>query len=215
MDFFKKIWRDSVWSQVIAGIIVAWITAIITKFTQDIFLVLTILSTIVIIGAIIYNWMQNKNNGFTFVYEGNAVNLGMGGSKKGIQIHSFQARMQSKFQKPIKNFNGYVQSEITNESFPIFMYVDGRHIRPEKTNGIPAKALFTIVAMFTGEDPNEANSFLTPGEFLSTIGGYTLHLNADGKDFSFHFPITKVERQIEQFRKKVQPISKPQVTEKK
>lgn len=77
MEQFKRVWRDPVWSQVIAGLIIAWITALAANYTNVIYSLLTFISIFAIAGTIGYQWVIYKNSGFTLDANGYYIGLGI------------------------------------------------------------------------------------------------------------------------------------------
>lgn len=75
--------------------------------------------------------------------------LGMSGCLDGNFVHAFQAQGYNRSKRSIRDFRGYIESEITGERFPILFNINGSFHSPVETHGIPPQCNFQISAPFT------------------------------------------------------------------
>jgi hypothetical protein len=212
LSMLKRIWNDPVGSSVIGGLIVLSITGlgtlVISQITQDRILLpvtavgLLALLTIALVTVRRLTGIDLDTSGYF---------LGMTGDGTKISIRTFQAKGRNKSNRPITKVAGHVRSNLTNETFPLYMNLDGNLVLPEDTNGIPPKSPFAIVVPFVEHPESEG---LDEDNFLRRLADFTLNLDFDGERFSFHFSPNRVRRQVQLFRRQITPAMEPRVTRK-
>lgn len=130
-------------------------------------------------------------------------------------INNFIFYGKNKSQKPITRVSGYLRSNITNETYPIYMTGDGKCVLPNETNGIPPKCDdVAIIVPFVIADNGEVNLNYGIGleTFLATLVDSTLTLELDGKISTYRIPERKVRNELEAIEKEHNPPVKPKVS---
>ncbi len=208
MHKLKKIWKDPVWSKVISWLIIAGITTLISLRAMNTSSTTIITSIILILGGA-YSYYQITNTGIKFLHKG--LGTGTIGAEV-IQIYGFQARVKNKFQKPIKNFTGYLQSNTTNKTAPLYLNIDGNLYPPTETNGIPPKAIFNVTAPFVAYKKGEDLTSITPAIFFEEFGDFTVYFSLDGKVFQIHCSHRQNKKSIDKLRNQISPRQEPKIT---
>jgi len=226
-NLLNKIWHDPVGSAVIAGIILglpATITYLASLNTKNLFFIFGVGA-----GAFVFCL-----TGILYYRNTNGVIINM---KTGIISASctndridhitnflFYGKNKSN-KKPILNVSGKLQSNLTNEIFPIYFNINGNLVLPQNTNGIPAGANFELVIPFVKDDNNEfikgengewnANQGIGLGDFLSNLESSTLTLKLDGQFYFYNISPEIINQNIASIQRMISPPIKPRITQKK
>lgn len=126
---------------------------------------------------------------------------------------------------PIDDFQGYLRSDLTNETLPIyFMAADAGATHactisvptpPEDTLGIPAFSLFAIA---THKKPLYVNvpyqDAIAATKFKNEFAPFTVVLKYDGKEYKRRFSREEVDQQLTLFEKASGPPTNPYVVRK-
>src|SRR2546422_530017 len=129
-----------------------------------------------------------------------------------LRFSGFQAQGINTSTSPIAHVSGFVRSDLTNETFPLYMVVNGLPVPPEDTRGIPAGARFTIAVPF-GPDSYRSEGMLDEDSFLRKFGDFTFVVEVDGHREEHHFSWERIERLLSDFRRKAY-ANAPSVTKK-
>ena len=126
-------------------------------------------------------------------------------------ILGFQAHGKNNLDDPILHFSGFVRSDITNETFPIFLARDNKLLRPEDTLGIPRKAEFDLSAKpFPSNHPEGyLGAGMNASTFLRQYPELTFVFEYDGKRYVKHFTKRDVWTAVENFRRQSLGYDKP------
>lgn len=125
-------------------------------------------------------------------------------------VYWFQAHGKNNLDDPILHFSGFVRSDTTNESFPIFLARDNKLLRPEETLGIPRKADFDLTAKpFPSNHPEGYGSGINATTFLRQYPELTFVFEYDGKKYVKHFNKKDIWTDVENFRKQSVGYDKP------
>jgi hypothetical protein len=127
--------------------------------------------------------------------------------------------------KPILNVSGKLQSNLTNEIFPIYFNVNGNLVSPNETNGIPAGASFELVVPFAKDDNNEfvkgengrwnPNQGIGLGDFLSNLESSTLTLELDCEIYFYSISPEIIRQNVSSIQRMISPPIEPRITQKK
>lgn len=141
-----------------------------------------------------------------------------------IRIVGFQAHGKNNAKEPVHQFSGWIRSDITNASKPI--YILGQDEDESKiaacipripttfddTYGIPALADFDVVgydrASFAATDG------ISTETFLSSVAPFTVHIEYDSEKIERQFSVEEVKGQIDLFAKISSLESIPRVIRK-
>jgi hypothetical protein len=136
----------------------------------------------------------------------------------------FYGKNKSK-KKPILNVSGKLQSNLTNEIFPIYFNVKGNLVSPKDTNGIPPAASFELVVPFSKDENNEfmkgdngkwnPNLGISLGDFLSNLESSTLTLELDGQIYFYDISPEIINQNISSIQRMISPPIKPRITQRK
>lgn len=117
-------------------------------------------------------------------------------------IIGFQAHGKNNLEDPIIHFSGFIRSDTTNETFPIFLARDNRFLRPEETLGIPRKAEFDLHATFPSNHPERySGEGMNASAFLRQYPELTFVFEYEGKKYTKHFDKKDIWAAVENFRK--------------
>jgi len=135
-------------------------------------------------------------------------------------IISFVFHGKNKSSKPIIHVSGFLRSNITNETHPVYLHDNekGKSVLPTNTNGIPPKCDdVTLVVPFviTQDGESDHNSGIPLEAFLATFLDSTLTLKLDDKVYTYRIPERKVRKVLEAIERDNIPPVKPRVTLKK
>jgi hypothetical protein len=97
-----------------------------------------------------------------------------------VRVGGFQAQGKNNLGQPINRVSGYIRSDITNQSFPIYLVVDKEPVPPEETYGIPALATFTVVTW--GTILNMQKDGMPVADFLRDFASFTFVFEYDEKN---------------------------------
>lgn len=140
-------------------------------------------------GAIV--WDFEKSPGASFL----TLQGKPGASVYPIWVQSFQIIGTNTQDVPITKFGGTIRSDTTNQTIPLgaVLRPSGEVVRPEDTNGIPAKAEFVVMAALPMEEPPKPG--MSAVRFLTDFVPFTLEFTYDGKTLVRHFDGDAVKRQ--------------------
>ena len=165
--------------------------------------------------------------GFVYYQRSNAFILDnsksfIGGSlaRDGTWVHisGFIFYAVNKSRRPITHVDGFLRSNITNQTFPVYL-VDsyGNNIHPSESNGIPPRSkdipIFVAFVLDENGEPDKKRG-IDLNTLLSTLRDSTLVLSLDGKSFQHHISERKVRAELEARQKQQLPTVAPSVTRK-
>jgi hypothetical protein len=141
-----------------------------------------------------------------------------------MRVVGFGAHGKNNSPEPITDFEGYIRSDITNETVPIYLVAaapDALNIctppantLPKDTLGIPGFADFDIVSFEKPFYVNVLHEGPTLSKFEAGFVPFTLVLKYDGQTFKRRFTKEEVEKQIALLQKVSGPITTPHVVRK-
>jgi hypothetical protein len=114
----------------------------------------------------------------------------------------------NKSKKDIRDISGHIRSNITGQQLPLTM----EGMRPEETNGIPAKCKFFIQVLF--RDPTSKREGFIEDRFLNEWSDFTFVFKADEKEYKYRFRTGEVTRCISRFSKPLKRAPAPFITKK-
>ncbi len=133
--------------------------------------------------------------------------LGMSAEGVGpVYVSCFQIFGINKSKKDVRTISGHIRSNITGQQLPLTM----EGMRPEETNGIPAKCKFFIQALF--QDPTSKREGFIEDRFLKEWSDFTFVFKADEKEYKFRFRVGEVNRCIRGFSKPLKRVPEPLIT---
>ncbi|HXD14367.1 MAG TPA: hypothetical protein VNU65_09330 [Xanthobacteraceae bacterium] len=143
---------------------------------------------------------------------------------EGMRIIGFGAHGKNNSAEPINDFGGYMRSDVTNETFPLYLVAavsDAPNIctpaantAPKDTLGIPGFADFDIVSFEKPLFVNVLHEGPSLTKFLSTFVPFTIVMQYDGKTYQRRFSREEVDRQVALFETASGPITNPHVVRK-
>jgi hypothetical protein len=204
--FLKKIWNDSVWSKVIAGLILAFLMAVVS-ISSYIVLGLAVGGVILALMLILRDIKQPIvwNYGESF--------LGWVGGGGDLRFVGFQANGRNCTGKGITKISGYLTSDMDNsKSKPLHFVINGLIVLPSETNGIPQKADFLISIPFY--EQNKYEEYLTEDQLLRQWGEFRFVVDYDDVHYERKFTSREVLKLLERARKAIRVEIKPEVRKK-
>jgi hypothetical protein len=225
-NLLRRLWHDPVWSKVIASLIMAGLpilAIIVVSAITNNPLTTIIACGVVCIVCLTTVLIYKRSHGITFYLHNGYISMQCSGGKiNKVQNFVFGGRNNS--DKPITKASGRVQSNITNEIYPIYFNVDGDLVPPSETNGIPPRGDFQIVVPFARDNDGgfvkgtngkwDANQGVDLKTFLANLEDFTLMLEYDGMTHKRRFRPRNVRQEIEAIRKRITPPIKPKITRK-
>jgi len=132
-------------------------------------------------------------------------------------IISFVFYGKNKSSKPIIHISGFLRSNITNETHPVYLHDNekGKSVPPANTNGIPPKCddvTLVIPFVITQDGESDHNSGIPLEKFLATLVDSTLTLKLDDRIYTYRIPERKVRSVLEAIERDNNPPAKPRVT---
>jgi len=126
-------------------------------------------------------------------------------------VNCFQAHGKNNLDDPILHFSGFIRSDTTNETFPVFLARDNQLLRPEDTLGIPRKAEFNLSAKpFPSNHPEGyLGAGMNASAFLKQYPELTFVFEYDGKRYVKHFTKQDIWTDVENFRRQSLGYDKP------
>ncbi len=226
-NLLKKIWHDPVGSAVIAGIIlglpsiVTYLTSLTTKNLFLIFGAGVFVLILCLVGFLYYR----KATGVILNTKTEIISASCTNDRID-HVTNFLFRGKNKSnKKSILNVSGKLQSNLTNEIFPIYFNISGNLVLPKNTNGIPAGANFELVVPFAKDDNNEfikgengkwnANQGIRLGDFLSNLESSTLTLELDGQIYFYNISPEIIKQNLTSIQRKISPPIEPRITQKR
>ncbi len=139
-----------------------------------------------------------------------------------IRVLGFQAHGKNNKIDPIIELSGYVRSDVTNISLPLYLLAqdaDETKISacipriptlPQETFGIPGFADFDV-ATYDKFFADPQSDGMPVARFMSQYVPFTISLKYDGAQFTRHYSKEEVQRQIDVFEKATSLQSTPRV----
>jgi hypothetical protein len=210
-DLLKQIWKDPVWSKVIATVICSTLAVVaaflVFWFKQNPALVIG--SLVVALALVIFLMILHiRSTGISVDVSGWFLGMSYSGTK--VVVGSFQAKGRNRSGTPVTHVLGYIRSNITNETYPLYFNIDGHLVPPSDTHGIPPNAFFGISVPFY----TSTGSPLDVEPFLAKLGDFTFTIQYDEQTYQRHFSLRMVRKQIEAFKRSITPETEPTVTQK-
>jgi hypothetical protein len=150
--------------------------------------------------------------------DSNTYFLGLvGGVGDRTWVKSFQASGQNTSDRSFRRISGYVRSDITNQTFPMFFNVSGSAVHPQETTGIPPHARFAITVPFPDQFPNfqpPNQSGISAERFLVDFAAFTFVFEYDGQTYERHFSTNEIESLITRFNRAARGSVEPSVRRK-
>lgn len=142
-----------------------------------------------------------------------------------IRILGFQAHGKNNINGPIDDFSGFMRSDLTNKSLPIYILAQDTDetklpvcvprlpTLPQETLGIPPFADFDVQSY--------SKTFFAPGkdgmtteQFMKDFVPFTVVMNYRGNKIERTFSLDEVKKQISVFEKSVSMLNTPRVIRK-
>lgn len=141
-----------------------------------------------------------------------------------IRVTGFGAHGKNNSSQPIEHFSGYLRSDLTNATLPLFLLAqdpDETKLKiclaqtwvptlPQETFGIPAFADFDIVT-FEKAVTLAGVDGMPLSKFLNDFVPFTIFLEYDGTKYERRFSKDEVLKQVETFERSFNPQSVPRV----
>ncbi len=172
-------------------------------------------------GPIVWNFEQTARGGGYF------LTMNKLSDQPEIRVVFFGGKGKNRTDKPISSFSGYLRSEQTNATLPIYLLAQENEESKvlacfphpwiptvaEETYGIPAYAEFEISS---SEKPfmEPAKDGVPLSKFLHDFVPFTLVLEYDGTKYERRFSTEEVQNQVTMLEKIADPLSGPRVTRK-
>jgi hypothetical protein len=139
-----------------------------------------------------------------------------GGSSERPFISTLQITGNNRTDEPVSNIDGFLRSNITNKTLPLFFQINGKYVRTIDTNGVPPHADFMIIVPFTDDQAKFETIAIPSDQFLSEYGDLTLSVMFDGRGSPYvrNFPRQELARVIDEFEKSLRDSNqrKPTIT---
>jgi hypothetical protein len=139
-------------------------------------------------------------------------------------IVGFGAHGKNNSSEPVNDFDGYLRSDTTNETLPIYILASDVGATnactvpvptlPKDTLGIPAFADFDIVTHKKPFFINVLADGIPLPKFVNQFVPFTIVLKYDGTTYQRRFSKEEVDRQISMLEKLTAPITNPHVVRK-
>jgi len=129
-----------------------------------------------------------------------------------LRFSGFQAWGTNVSPSPISRVSGFVRSNLTNETFPLFMVVNGLPLPPDETRGIPLGARFNIAVPF-GPNTYSSEGMLDEDTFLRKFGDFTFVVELDGHREEHRFTWDRIQTLLSDFKRRAYDTT-PAVTKK-
>jgi hypothetical protein len=168
-------------------------------------------------GRVVWNFEQTASG------HGYFLNL-QKPQNEGIRVIGFGAHGRNNSAEPINDFSGYIRSDVTNETIPLYIMaavsdtpnacIPTANTLPKDTLGIPGFADFDIVSFEKTFFINVTNEGPSLSKFLTTFVPFTVVMRYDGKTYQRQFSREEVDRQVAILEKAAGPITNPHVVRK-
>jgi hypothetical protein len=219
---FRKIWHDPVLSKVIASIVLAIFTYLISLITQNWILILGIGIAALTFYLIVF-FIYKNSKGIVLNIENGIISASCTNDRiNHIQNFIFSGKNKSN-KRPILSVSGQLRSKLTNEIFPVYFNVNGNLVAPQRTNGIPAGARFEIIVPFVKDESNEfikgengrwdPNQGISLGTFLANLESSELKLDLDGQIYSYNISPAIIHKNIKSIQRMISPPIEPKITQ--
>jgi hypothetical protein len=170
-------------------------------------------------GPIVWNFEEAANG------HGYFLNLQKPANGGEIMVSSFGAHGKNNSSEPINDFEGYVRSDLTNETTPLYLIAvesgaanvcsPSAPTLPKDTSGIPPFADFDIVSSKKPFYVNIINEGAQPvSNFLRRFVPFTVVVRYSGKSYQRQFSKAEVDKQVALLEKLAGPITIPHVVRK-
>jgi hypothetical protein len=146
--------------------------------------------------------------------------LGMGGYPVGPRgnieprFSDFQAHGTNTSDKPITKITGHIRSNLTNETFPLYLNVNGVRTPPEETHGIPPRTRFGVVVPLAPDSWTSVDKMLDEETLLRKFGDFTFVVELDGRREEHHFSNERIQGLIAEWKRRVYGAEQRGVTKK-
>lgn len=176
------------------------------------YLIVAVLSGVVCIGATIAYLIDRSRGPIQWGADGRVFGLEIEGrlKKRGepieVYIYGFQFNGRNRSGNSIYQLDASITLERSQKTFPLYAVVDGQWLPMNQTKGILPDVQFTIGCQTRSDGPHcgELTNELIPERFLIDVGPFVLNVICDGKTYTYDFPISKIEQQIAEQRKKLE-----------
>ena len=173
------------------------------------------------VGNVVWNFEQTAR-GLGYFLTLQRVNGGE------IRFINFGAHGKNISNNPISQFNGYLQSDLTNARLPIYLLAQNAEAAttasacfanpwiptlPDETFSIPPFADFEITT-FDKAFIEMGKDGMPISSFWNNFGSFMLVIEYDGIKFRRHFSREEIQRQLDMFEKSLNPKSNPFVLRK-
>ncbi len=119
--------------------------------------------------------------------------LGLVGGRGDVTfVTSFQAKGKNNTGQPLLRISGFIRSDVTNETFPMFMNKGGHPVPPEATKGVPRDEYFMITVPFDR---------ILAQKFLVDFGKFSFVFEYDGHPREWRFTTEQIENLIIRFER--------------
>jgi hypothetical protein len=169
-------------------------------------------------GAIVWNFAETARGRGYFLNMQKPTNGEM-------QIIGFGAHGKNIGSEPITDFEGYVRSDITNQSIPLYIVAAqssaanvctmNASTLPQDTMGIPGFADFDVVTNTKPIFLNVISDEAVPlSKFMSSFVPFTVVTKYNGKKYQRQFTKEEVQKQVAILEKVAAPVSDPHVVKR-
>ena len=140
------------------------------------------------------------------------------------KVVSFGGHGKNISSRPIEDFDGYLRSDKTNETIPIYIMAYDLSVSnactlavptlPKDTLGIPPFADFDVATNKKPYFVNAVNDGMSLTDFQTRFVPFTIVTKYDGKKYEHHFSKPDVDLQVSMLEKLSKPLTNPFVVRK-
>jgi hypothetical protein len=170
-------------------------------------------------GPIIWNFEEAASG------HGYFLNLQKTSNGGEVMVSSFGAHGKNNSSEPINDFEGFIRSDLTNETAPLYLIAlessatnvcsPSAPTLPKDTSGIPPFADFDIVSSKKPFYVNIISEGAQPvSNFMSRSVPFTVVVRYSGKTYQRQFSKAEVDKQVALLEKLAGPITIPHVVRK-
>lgn len=156
--------------------------------------------------AMHYGSREKPKVAWDFLRTGNPLSIGGERSAEGVSKYYVVGIGLSG-----ENVSGHalhqVDGEITlhrdNRKLPLFVMAAGGIVASNEIDGVPPRAILTLGGQFRNDTPHwpSFEKQMTPEQFLTEFGGFTVDISLDGKRQSWSFTIDYLRETIDEFKR--------------
>lgn len=115
-------------------------------------------------------------------------------------LASMQFTGRNNSDEMVTDIDGFVKSEASGQTFPLYFFIQGKYVLAKDIAGIPPHTDFMLVAPLT-HDTQKFDQYILPEEkFLNDFPPLTLHVALKGQNpYTKHFSAADLQKPIDDF----------------